>query len=333
MLEFLIIQKNLLFKLCKREAQCLENMGKSEENKKNEENVEFELSHEKHPQVPFISKCLDMEKDEKNGRYIYTKEELMPGQLVSIEEPFCSVLLPAYRYIRCANCNIENNFNLIPCPNCTSAMFCSEKCLEEAYKSFHKYECPVIDVLFELSTKIQLPALRLTLLALHCFDDVEELIKFCNAPENQNQDAFSIDYKNFNKTEYYRAIHGLEPNQEKRSTEDLFHRAASCAELRYLMLKDTPLGEILKTEEAKNIFANLLFKHLQTCPSYMHGVNLLVRNGEFYDKCFATAAYAFSSLLKQSYTPNIFKVFEHTKCYLFVLRPIPENGILYDIKG
>lgn len=185
---------------------------------------------------------------------IYTKTTLNAGELISIEEPFCSILLPTMKYIRCAHCKCENNLILIPCPNCTSAMFCSESCLSEATNTFHKFECPIIDLLFTLFNKIHLIALRVSLTALNIFDNCREFMEYFEVADNKNQNSFSLDYKNFNRKEHYKAIHDLVTNEEKRSISDLFQRAAIIAVLKYYLLTYTPLKGLLMVGKEKEFF-------------------------------------------------------------------------------
>lgn len=79
------------------------------------------------------------------GRYIITAQDLKPGEIISIEYYFINSLTKEYRYRRCGNCFAENFMNLIPC---TCTMFCSEKCLVEAEKDFHQYECPIAEYIW-----------------------------------------------------------------------------------------------------------------------------------------------------------------------------------------
>jgi hypothetical protein len=64
----------------------------------------------------------------KYGRHIVTKTALKVGDIVSIETPFCGVLLSESKMLqipqdnihqRCSNCLKENALDLIPCQNCS----------------------------------------------------------------------------------------------------------------------------------------------------------------------------------------------------------------------
>lgn len=323
--------ERLRHKLDEREKKCLDLLSTQTEDAKP---YEFQLVSQQHEKVPFIADCLEMRSSDEEGRYIYTKKDLRPGDLVAIDDPFCTILLPPVRYIRCANCTKENYLTLIPCPNCTSAMFCSKKCLEEGTNSFHQYECPIIDFLFTLFNKIHLIALRVSLVALSLFGTVDELREFCNEPCNQNQSAFDLNYQKFSKREHYRAIHGLVTNQDKRSVSDFFQRGTIAAVLKRFMIHRTPLKDILHDEDSVNFFTDLLFRHLQTAPSNMHSISLIEQKDEAKDDfSFASGAFGFASLLNHSCAPNTVHIYSGTKLLLFVLRPIPANSVLYDNYG
>ncbi|XP_055372440.1 SET and MYND domain-containing protein 4 [Condylostylus longicornis] len=323
--------ERLIHKLNKREANCRALLNNQVSNTKP---YDFKLSFEKHPQVPFIADCLDLQYTKEAGRYIISKKDLSPGDLVSIEKAFCSVLLPPMRYIRCANCKEENYFTLIPCVECTSAMFCSEKCQIEANKEFHQFECPIIDMLNNIFNKIHWTALRVTLTALTLFENIDECISFCRNPQNLSQCSFTLDYSNFDRKEYYKAIHGLVTNQCKRTLDDLFQRSVIAAVLKNFLLNHSPLKDYLGGNEGENVFVELLFRHLQTSPSNMHSVDLIEQKNETNDdQCFASAAYGFGSLLNHSCAPNTVRIYKGTTTYLFILRPIKANETLYDNYG
>ncbi|EDW10235.1 SET and MYND domain-containing protein 4 [Drosophila mojavensis] len=294
----------------------------------------FKMSFDAHPQVPFIANCLEMRETPDEGRFIVTTQDLVVGDIVATEEPFCSSLLAPMRYIRCSNCKEERYLTLIPCDNCCSVMFCSEECKKRANSTFHKYECPIIDLLHRMFNKIHCIALRTTLSALDLYGSIEELMAFCEQPQNQHKSVFDLDYTQLTPQEHYRAIHGLVTNQHLRSVSDLFQRSVVCAVLKHFIMEYTPLKEYLGGEEGRNFFTDLLFRHLQTSPSNMHGIDLVEQANETKDdQSHSSGAYAFLSLLNHSCAPNTLRIYEGVKAYLFVLRPIKAGGVLYDNYG
>lgn len=108
-----------------REVKC-EDMKNGKENTPSPWNF-FKLSHPPNKKMPFVVNCLKINKNDKYGRHVTTNRALKVGDIVSIEEPFCAVLLsqskfveipPSNIYQRCSNCLKDNGLDLIPCPKC-----------------------------------------------------------------------------------------------------------------------------------------------------------------------------------------------------------------------
>jgi hypothetical protein len=112
--------------LDKREVKCKELM-KKEKLKLSDPWNYFKLSYPAHKKVPFIAECLELKNSEKFGRYIITNRPLKVGDILSIEKPFCNVLLAESKfheipdsnvYQRCTGCLKENGLDLTPCMSC-----------------------------------------------------------------------------------------------------------------------------------------------------------------------------------------------------------------------
>lgn len=87
----------------------------------------FKLSHTAHKKLPFIVECLELKTNERFGRHVITNRALKVGEIISIEIPFCSVLLSESKiheipdsniHQRCSNCLKENALDLMPCSFC-----------------------------------------------------------------------------------------------------------------------------------------------------------------------------------------------------------------------
>ncbi|KAL5286006.1 hypothetical protein ACFFRR_007601 [Megaselia abdita] len=324
--------ENLLAKLNKREEDCKKFLSTQ---KREEDPVEFPLSFKNHEVVPYIANCLALGHTKEEGRFIYTKVDLKPGDCVAIEDPYCTALLPPMRYIRCTYCTKENCFTLIPCNHCTGAMFCDKVCRDKAWNSFHKYECKVIDFILDTFPKIHQTALRICLTALSLFGNVDDCRAFCEDPANQSKTVFDLNFDELTKTEEYKAVYGLITNQEKRDTEDLFQRAVVVATIKNILIEFTPLKSFLgKNIENENFFANLLFKHVQTSSTNGHSLDLIEQVNNINDDVhFATGIYPFLSLFNHSCAPNTVRISKGTTYIVFALRHIEANGKLFENYG
>lgn len=330
----------LMEKLKKREAECLKVLNAKKQNDDSDTEeilLAPKVSFPPHPQVPFIANCLEMQESKELGRYIVTNKDLRVGQVVAIEDGFCTLILPCVRYHRCANCLEECDLNLIPCEHCTSTMYCGIDCMEEAWKRFHQFECPIIDFMFKLLNIIQLSAVRVSICAITSFGGVDELIKFTQQNGTDKINAFTLSYTdNMPASELYKPIHALETNENKRTTADLFQRAVITAVLYRAILDNTPLADILKTEEEENLLMELIFRHLQTASTNFHRLETLanVRDpNNLDDVSYGSGAYAFCSLINHACSPNIVRLPIGAKIAVFVLRPIKAGEQLLDNYG
>lgn len=329
--------ERLMPKLLKREHECNENKKLEDEEADSSERYVLKLTHGAHPKVPYISEYLDFEEDDIFGRYVVATKDLNAGDVIAIEESFSTSILVDQIYERCANCLEENTLSLIPCENCTCAMYCSTTCKEDAYEKYHKYECNVIDAIYLLCTKINLIALRTVLTAIHTLGGLENLTEYIRTIDNKDINAFTLNYDNFDQREYYSAIHNLATNEADRTPTDLFHRASLVAQVSYLMLKHSNLSDIIKSEQDQDTFIELMHRHFQTASVNMHSlVTISVdrkTNKTSDNKQVGCASFAFMSLLNHSCAPNVVREAQGTSMSLIVNRPVLKGDQIFDNYG
>lgn len=316
------------------QMKCKKKLKKSKKNLKNDPIFEPCLSFKCHEKVPFIANCLDIRRNKKYGRYIITNRNLSSGQIVAIEERYFAVLLPKLRYQRCANCLRENSLSLIPCRGCTGTMFCSQSCYDEAHKSFHQFECPIIDFIHETCNRTQLIALRSALNAFTSYDSIDELKKVMSNIENIEVTAFSCEYPTTSKKEQFLKILSFPTKQAERSTEDLLGVAAVASALYDQLMERTNLKLLLSNEDDQNLLMELLFRFLQVARMYFHTLSLSNRQYRTpQGGVIGSAIFPFCSLINHSCSPNIIRIPFGTKIVVFVLRNIKKGEQLFDNYG
>lgn len=94
------------------------------------------LSFDADNEIPNMAGILKFKYDDQHGRHIVTDRDIDVEQTIFIENPLVEVLINS-EYLRCSSC-FKKHLNLIACPKCASAMFCSAKCAKNPY---HCYEC------------------------------------------------------------------------------------------------------------------------------------------------------------------------------------------------
>lgn len=140
------------------------------------------LSYEPNEQLPILANAVNVETNPEGQQRIIANDDLKVGDTIFVEACEFGETHGA-KYKNCALC-LKSSENLIPCGECTAAMFCYEKCQENF---FHEIECAVKP--FEILTdntviNFRLPIVRSILMAIQLFSSVDELIQFVEETVN-----------------------------------------------------------------------------------------------------------------------------------------------------
>lgn len=251
----------LIEKLNKRETECQELLALENSKSNLMEPLEPKLSLPAHSTVPFISNCLELRKNRQFGRHVITNRDLEVGQIIAIDEPFCTTIPKWLQYERCDNCCMEHSKSLIPCKNCTAVMFCGDKCYEEGRHRYHKYECPVIDYIYKmLPRSIDRIPLRTTLCALTNFESVDHLIEFVSSADGQDNNIFNVNFTaQFGPRERYAPIYSMEKDVDTSYSSQKIGVLQLVCEA---MLKGFQLMAIIDNERHAKILMQLIEHHL-----------------------------------------------------------------------
>lgn len=214
-------------------------------------------------------------------------------------------------------------------------MFCSEECEARAYKSYHKYECPLGEVTSNLGATVRM-ALRTFFVALAIFgESLEELQKYllehsksCTVFELEDPDEVKQTFLAINsliaseetniKKEFFEKIFQITPElKEMWSIHGDFiakflERQTQIGTLNYHEIYVWPLGRL--RDHDLDQFADSL--------AYKRGT-IAAGNG----------SYPFFSLINHHCAPNISRMFINDKIVLVVQRPVKEGDQLFDNYG
>lgn len=294
------------------------------------------LSFKHHAKIPFAANCLEVKLDSKHGRHITTNADIKPGQIVIIENPFVDAMTTnddLYRYTKCTNCYEDNCLSLLPCPSCSTAMFCSEKCFAES-KAYHDIECPISDVMIRLAWKDSL-ALRMTLKAYSVFGDASELADFCKSYNDDKGQRSPLSYDaQMTDQQRYKQIYGFERKDLRQNPSKLLEEYCKVAFLYHILITMTKFIEMLKTDEDHDTLMELLYRHIRV--ANLSGIDLyqyqqfnLMESG--FDKpedLYSKGIYGLSSLIKHSCVPNIAIVANGRQIIAYCCRPISKGSQL-----
>lgn len=310
--------KNPKIQLDKLKADSLQKS--SNNRKKNDNKVEIRLDVKPNEQIPFAASCLELKTDSIRGRYITTNEDISPGSVIIVESPFVKILSSDCIYQRCTNCLAKQFFNLIPCPNCTKAMFCSDKCMREAFDCFHQFECPIIDCLYDVGGQI---TIRTFLEAIQSFDSIEEFIEFTQSKDARNVTAFSFNHAaNLSPQQHYHQIHSLSTNHNIRPDMELFTHAMVAALFYYQLSVHTPFKDLLNEENGDNLIELMFRLELITT---INSFNFNDLSSLQDDGIIGTGMYQLSSLINHSCNPNACPKYYNSSLVLYTTQAVKQG--------
>lgn len=295
------------------------------------------LRYRSHRNIPFIVEDLQLKYNDNYGYHLVAQRNLKPGDVIMVERPYSSVLLPSDWYLKCANCLASNHLSLIPCPGCNCAMFCSTRCRSEANLKFHCLECQIMEEIKDLLRPELMIAFRNTIRGLCVFSSIDELGELLHKPTNRRND-FDIDYNQIHEKAMFEVVVNQATNQERRTPEDLFHLSGASAIMYKLLCECTDLQNRIQTDNHRHVIMELVlrFTQIATVNSfYMSALPVMapITSPAEVEKEFGVATYPLSSFMNHSCAPNVTKTNagdNHEIMMVFVTRPIKAGGQIFD---
>ncbi|XP_046483221.1 SET and MYND domain-containing protein 4-like isoform X1 [Neodiprion pinetum] len=292
-------------------------------------------------EVPCASDALAIKYSKELGRHLVATRKIKPGEILAVEKPFCSILMPENVYTHCSNC-LQVSWAMHPCKYCVYAMYCSETCKDQAWNEYHDVECGVVGSLLNLQLHMQgLFGMRLAIVATEKTKNWKEL-KIKLAKIDHSEDPRTRGYSEDGKfhSDQYSSLYSLVTNTDKRSVQDLFGRAFNAACITYVLSRESDLfgKELPKMLDTDSLAENpkvrfiggLILKHLQIIPSNIHSFGEL-RGLEDYER--GAAAMPFYSLINHSCDPNVTRQSRPKHIVLYALYPIAEGEQIFDNYG
>ncbi|XP_046587683.1 SET and MYND domain-containing protein 4-like isoform X3 [Neodiprion lecontei] len=105
-----------------------------------------QLAYGPSKEAPSASDGVQITYSEKFGRHLIATKAFKPGDVIAAEKPFASVIYAERYYTHCNHC-LSKCYNLIACPNCPMALYCSNHCQKLAWAAAHQIECRIISLL------------------------------------------------------------------------------------------------------------------------------------------------------------------------------------------
>ncbi|KAJ0180971.1 hypothetical protein K1T71_003056 [Dendrolimus kikuchii] len=280
------------------------------------------LPGKQNAKYPAASEAIQIDSDEERGRFATANMDIEAGEILLVEKPHSGVLLGEYSKTHCQNCFIKCPIPL-PCPRCPNVVFCSEKCLETAQKSYHGYECHILPLIWKSGCSVTCH-IALRMITQNNKDYFKELKDLDIKPDGTY------------KTNDYRNIYHLVAHEDKRTKQDFLHRTHMTAFLVKLLelsgyfdgklrnkpveideLKSMAVNEVYK--EDVELIGGLILKNLQVlqfnahevfelqCPKPKVGQNIIKHDGK--SVFLAGAVFPTLALFNHSCDPSVVRYF------------------------
>lgn len=243
--------ERLMAKLQQRKADCMRKRDQREYVK-----PKLELSYPSHENIPFMANVSEIQHNSEFGRHIVAKCPIPAGKTILIEPSYVSQSIKC-DYHHCWTCQAAG-CSLIPCKNCTIAMFCSVECVEKG-RIYHGIECGFKSTNANRDCSSRFVARTIFKALGACNGSVDELAAFVESVRNE-------------PTVISTAL--MEPIDEYR----LFLQLSKSRAGRVSVIANSAYRFIMAIPEMERLFKTLTKKRFLMHLTCMHA-SILVNNG------------------------------------------------------
>jgi len=300
----------------------------------------------KNPQIPCARSDVKLSYHPEKGRYLTVTNDVKPGEVLLVEKPYSSILLPEYYSSHCQTC-AQRIAAPMPCWCCSKARFCSDDCRVEAWESFHKIECQQLDLIVgaNLGKNAMLAFRILTSSGKIYLEYVVNKVKDELAkPETEGNapERLGFNEDGVYDSSDYRTVYTLVPNTKQRGVGDLFKRGLMAAFM-LKMLELTPFffnggsdPRNVKLQD-KILVGGILLTHLQNLPCNAHEVaEVEIPATSVKDSSqseIGASAYGTLSLLNHSCDPNVVRNYFSNHAVVKTIRSLKAGDEILDNYG
>ncbi|KAG7209348.1 hypothetical protein KM043_015449 [Ampulex compressa] len=287
---------------------------------------------ERNALYPACSKAVEI-KDQGGdvGRHAVATRNIEPGETLVVEEPHCAFLLAEYRLTHCHQCFVRI-FAPIPaaCRSCTHLAYCSVRC-RNLHAKVHLRECKLLSALW-LSKASVTCFMALKAIIQRPFEEIIKLKDKLGASKGKLEITAQRPYRGC----HYETLYGLVTHEDRRSTEDIFHRAYIASWLLRLLKTGDYIPECSRTPDLPGqslsddelFIGELLLHNLQLLQFNPHEISELTKPGS--DKTLSRSksifigggVYPTVAMFNHSCNPSVVRYFVGTTMVLRAVRTI-----------
>lgn len=202
-------------------------------------------------------------------------------------------------------------------------MYCSEACMNLAWKRYHKHECASLEDALE-NNEYDLTIQRMTFESLSLCDGDINKLKTLVGDIKTNQSIYDYDISTKNDIEReklrLKAIYAL---KKGISSEEDKHMA------NWLIEDDPTLKSCCKTKEQKDFLKTFILRIMGIVDRNCYLFYSMANQQAEKDEEIGSGIFSFASLLNHSCSPNLYRCFVDNKQVYIVKRPIRAGEQLF----
>ena len=263
------------------------------------------LTGEPNEKYPSASVAVKVRYDASYGRHTVADRDVKVGDVLMSEVPFTAVMLPGeYAGKHCCECFAATEAP-VPCCQCSTALFCSRECRDQAWQCYHWAECSFGELLKPLMCA-KIGHLAARLLMQRGIESVLSYVKSAAAGNTDpNQCGFSRE--GVYDPASYNSIYHLLTNTKLRNSEDLFEFTVFSCVLVKIMIASGFLKELEASASDLELIGGAVLRHLQIIQCNALRISELTRPTKFDEpkpEPVGVGLYPTVSLINHSCDPN-----------------------------
>ena len=271
-----------------------------------------------------------------SGRGLVSMRDIDIGELLVVEKPFSSTLLPGFSLSHCNNC-CNRVISPVPCTECSEVIYCNDACRNTAWDTFHKYECDVLSCIREAEIGLGHLAVRTVLKA--GLDMLSAMEDKPMTEKEQIRAGFTDD--GMYDSQSYSTVYNLVNHTADRSTENLIKHSLEAVYLLKCIEKTSFFGNttdtIVSSAAGKFLVGGHILRQLQMLPCNAHEVSELAMKPKNMPESvtmeIGSAIYPVLSLINHSCDPSVVRHSYGDICVVRAIRNIPKGVEIFDNYG
>ncbi|XP_046747207.1 SET and MYND domain-containing protein 4-like isoform X1 [Diprion similis] len=301
-----------------------------------------QLAYGPSKEAPSASDGVQITYSEKFGRHLIATKAFKPGDVIAAEEPFASVIYAERYYTHCHHC-LSKCYNLIACPNCPMALYCSNHCQQLAWAAAHQIECRIISLLPNLlnvdKDKIRMltKIMRLLIVVTQNGMRIDELRKDTEVAES-NSDSRTAGFTDDGKLDSFNSRSALSLATNMTTRPLIGISAFACISSLAVLLLAVETNFFKKKFTLAELKDISMYPDIPFCGAIMLRACVIMSSN-----CFSiqqdpgiksgSGLYVLHSLQNHSCAPNTFRHFEGLTMITRALDPIAVGEQIFTCYG